>query len=71
MGRPLFYALVVPLLIVECVAQFMTHDQEMVAVAALATLAVVAVRWAALSREVRECAEDCPKCVESQSGAES
>jgi hypothetical protein len=45
-SRFLFYALALPLLAAECVAQFVWHDQAWTTVFALLTLAVIAIRWA-------------------------
>lgn len=69
MSRPFFLALVLPLLGVECIAQFVLHDQELTNLAALAALAVIAIRWALGPRpaEEGECHPDCPKCAESAS----
>jgi hypothetical protein len=68
MSRRAFYALALPLLAVEIWAQFVAHDQQIVTLAALLALAVIAVRWATLSRtDVDECHPDCPKCRESES----
>lgn len=68
MSRAVFYALVLPLLAVECWAQFVAHDQQIVTLAALLALAVIAVRWATLPRtDADECPADCPKCRESES----
>ena len=46
MSRTLFFVLVLPLLVAECVAQFVLHDQAWATVFGLLALAVVAVRWA-------------------------
>lgn len=69
MSQPVFLALVLPLLVAECIAQFVLHDQELTALAALAALAVIAIRWALGPRtaEDAECHPDCPKCAESMS----
>lgn len=69
MSRPLFYVLVVPLLVAECIGQFVLHDQQMATVAALLAFAVLAVRWATLPRSADECTPDCPKCAESEGRA--
>ncbi|MFD5234875.1 hypothetical protein ACFWJ5_41640 [Streptomyces qaidamensis] len=70
MSRTVFLALVLPLLVAECVAQFLLHDQQLTTLAALLALAVIAVRWALGPRtaDERECPADCPKCIESESG---
>ncbi|WP_149552912.1 hypothetical protein [Streptomyces marokkonensis] len=71
MSRALFFALVLPLLVAECVAQFVLHDGRLVTLFALLAFAVIAVRWATLPREaVEECHPDCPKCAESLSGGD-
>lgn len=70
MTRALFLALVLPLLVAECVAQFVLHDQAWTTVFALLVFAVIAVRWALGSRAT-ECPADCPECAESLSGGES
>ncbi|QER88612.1 hypothetical protein [Streptomyces tendae] len=69
MSRALFLALVVPLLVAECVAQFVLDDQAWTTVFALLAFAVIAVRWAVGPRagEAEECPPDCPKCAESLS----
>lgn len=69
MTRSLFLALVLPLLVAECVAQFLLHDQELTDLFALLALAVVAIRWALgpQTAEDQVCPADCPKCAESQS----
>jgi hypothetical protein len=70
MTRALFLALVLPLLVAECVAQFVLHDQAWTNVFALLAFAVIAVRWALGPRAGEEqCPADCPKCAESLSGA--
>ncbi|MGV9242180.1 hypothetical protein [Streptomyces sp. NPDC003710] len=67
MTRPLFLALVLPILVAECVAQFVLHDQEWTTVLALLGLAVVAVRWAlGPQADDEQCPADCPKCAESE-----
>ncbi|PAN01018.1 hypothetical protein CJI59_13935 [Streptomyces sp. Alain-F2R5] len=66
MSRALFLALILPVLVAECVAQFVLHDQQWTNVFALLGLAVIAVRWAlGSSLDERECPPDCPKCAES------
>lgn len=72
MTRSLFLALVLPLLVAECVAQFVLHDQAWTTVFALLCFAVIAVRWALgpQAGEAEECPADCPKCAESLSGGE-
>lgn len=70
MSRPLFYALVLPLLAAECFAQFVLHDGRLVALFALLGFAVIAVRWATLPGPDDECLPDCPKCRESLSGGD-
>ncbi|WP_030682086.1 hypothetical protein [Streptomyces cellulosae] len=72
MTRPLFLALVLPLLVAECVAQFVLHDQEWTTVFALLAFAVIAVRWALgpQAADEQECPPDCPKCAESLSSGE-
>lgn len=70
MSRVLFLVLVLPLLAVECVAQFLLHDQQLTTLAALLALAVVAIRWALGPQTDAECAADCPKCAESTGGEE-
>jgi hypothetical protein len=65
MSRALFLVLVLPLLAVECVAQFVLHDQQLTTLAALLALAVVAIRWALgpQTADESECPADCPKCA--------
>ena len=67
MSRGVFYALVIPLIVAEIVAQFVWHDGQMTALAALLAAAVIAVRWATLPRPADECHPDCPTCRESES----
>ena len=69
MSRRLFYALALPLLVAECVAQFLLHDQQMVTLFALLGFAVLAVCWATIPRSADECPADCPKCAESEGQA--
>ncbi|MFF8879620.1 hypothetical protein [Streptomyces flaveolus] len=72
MSRALFLVLVLPLLVAECVSQFVAHSQQWTNVFALLGLAVIAVRWALGSRpDERKCPPDCPKCAESLSGGSS
>jgi hypothetical protein len=69
MSRKLMYVLVLPLLVAECVAQFVSHDQAWTTVFALLALAVLVVRWALgpQTAQDRACPADCPKCTESES----
>jgi hypothetical protein len=68
MSRRLMYALVLPLLAVECWAQFVAHDQQMVTLFAVLVLGVLAVRWVlGADAADAECLPDCPKCRESES----
>ena len=46
MSRPVFLCLVLPLLVAECIAQFVLHDQELTNLTAVLALGVIAVRWA-------------------------
>jgi hypothetical protein len=70
MSRTVFFVLVLPLLVAECVAQFVLHDQAWTTVFALLAFAVIAVRWALgpQAGEAEQCPADCPKCAESLSG---
>jgi hypothetical protein len=70
MSRTVFFVLVLPLLVAECVAQFVLHDQAWTTVFALLAFAVIAVRWALGQRAGEECPADCPKCAESLSGGD-
>lgn len=71
MSRTLFLALALPLLVAECVAQFVLHDQAWTTVFALLCFAVIAVRWALGPQAGEEqCPPDCPKCAESLSGGD-
>ncbi|WP_121710123.1 hypothetical protein [Streptomyces sp. E5N91] len=68
MSRALFLALILPLLVAECIAQFALHDQQWTTFIALLGLAAVAVRWALGSRpDERACPPGCTKCAESLS----
>lgn len=68
MTRRLFLALAFPLLVAECVAQFVLHDQAWTTFFALLCFAVIAVRWATNPRTSdQQCPADCPKCAESLS----
>ncbi|MFG2480987.1 hypothetical protein [Streptomyces fagopyri] len=69
MTRTLFLAFFLPLLGVECIAQFLMHDQELTNVAALLTAGLIAIRWALGPRTASEraCPPNCPKCAESES----
>ncbi|MFH8768286.1 hypothetical protein [Streptomyces sp. NPDC017958] len=67
MTQRLWLALVVPILIAECIAQFVFHNQAWTSVLALLNLAVIAVRWALGPQAAEECAADCPKCAEDES----
>jgi hypothetical protein len=67
MSRTLMYVLAVPLLIAECVAQFIAHDQKWTTVFALLGISVVVVRWALgpqTAAEQASCPSDCTKCAE-------
>lgn len=68
MNRTLFLVLVLPLLAVECIAQFVLHDQQLTTVSALLGIGVIAVRWALgpQTAEESDCPVDCPKCAESR-----
>lgn len=71
MSRRLLYALVLPLLIAECVAQFVMRDQQMTSLFAVLAIGVIAVRWVLGPRPVDECPADCLKCRESESEGEA
>lgn len=66
MSRSLMYALVLPLLVAECWAQFVAHDQQWTTVFAVLALGVLAVRRI-LGPTETDCPPDCPKCAESES----
>lgn len=66
MSRALTYALALPLLAAECLAQFVAHDPRWTAVFAVLTLGVVAVRLV-LGPDGTGCLPDCPECAESES----
>lgn len=71
MTRTLFLALILPILLAECFAAFVAHDQAWVDVFALLGLGVLAVRWFLGPQEADErCSPDCPKCAESLTGDE-
>lgn len=68
MIRHLLLALALLLLVAECVAQFVAHDQTFTTLFALAGIAAVVVRWAISPQPSTEaCEDDCPKCHESAS----
>ncbi|MFJ4562106.1 hypothetical protein ACIP4Q_39375 [Streptomyces massasporeus] len=68
MNRAVFLALALPLLVAECVAQFVLDDQTLTTVFALLCLGVIAVRWALGPRTAEgECPANCAKCAESES----
>ncbi|MFD4764538.1 hypothetical protein ACFWOJ_38785 [Streptomyces sp. NPDC058439] len=66
MSRTLMLALAIVLLIAECVAQFIAHDQVWTAVLAGGAIAVVVIRWALGPQTPAEmaCPADCTKCAE-------
>ncbi|RSS67363.1 hypothetical protein [Streptomyces sp. WAC06128] len=67
MSRPLFYALIVPLIAAEIWAQFVAHDPRWTTLFALLAGAVLAVYYALGPRTDAEgCLPDCPKCRESR-----
>lgn len=71
MSRTLFLALLLPLLVAECFAQFVLHDQSWTNVFALLDLGVIAVRLAlGPQRNDAECGPDCIDCTESLSEGE-
>jgi len=73
MSRALMYALILPLLAVECWAQFVARDQRWTTVSVLLVLGVLAVRYALGPQTDDEaaCPPNCQKCRESESWGEN
>ncbi|MFJ6239796.1 hypothetical protein ACIQH0_37715 [Streptomyces griseus] len=59
----IFRMIWIPLFIAECVAQFVLHRQDVVAVIAGVLVSVITVRWA-LGSVYEVCPADCAKCAE-------
>ncbi|MCC8341103.1 hypothetical protein LMJ38_35010 [Streptomyces sp. R1] len=68
MTRHLLLVLALLLLVAECVAQFVAHDQTFTVLFALVGIAAMVVRWAISPQaSTEDCPADCPKCRESAS----